>query len=140
MMWVINYTNILTFIALTYPSHFPTTCDLINLLPLHPYLFFSIFIAQQCELQVLFSLSIFFSLSLLYSSFYCFLSSLYSSLIYCFLLNFLFSMTFKIFFCHHSFIYLVLISFLLLPINFKLYIIIKKSTINVYVCVNFYII
>ena len=116
MTWIINYTNILPFIVLTYPSHFPVTCDLITLLPLHPYLFFSIFIAQQCELQVLFSLSIFFSLSLLYSSFYCFLSSLYSSLIYCFLLIFLFHMTFKFFFFNfliffHSFIYLVLISF-----------------------------
>ena len=58
----------LLFISITYPSHFSTTCDLINLLPLHPYLF-NIFTTQQHELQVLFSLS----LSLLLLLFFFFL-------------------------------------------------------------------
>ena len=104
MTWIVNYTNILTFIVLTSPSHFPVTCDLITLLPLHPYLFFSIFTAQQRVLQVIFFFFFFFfgALSLLYSPFYCLLSLLYSSLIYCLLLIFFFFFCFvwhSIFLC-----------------------------------------
>ena len=66
----------LLFISITYPSHFSTTCDLINLLPLHPYLF-KIFTTQQHELQVLFSLS----LSLLLLLFFFFLFFLFLCLV-----------------------------------------------------------
>ena len=104
MMWIINYANILTFITLTYPSHFLTTCDLINLLPLHPNLFFSIFMHSNMN-------SRFSSLSLSLSLFFFFLK-MSSQLM------------------HNQFF---------LSINFKLYIIIKKSNINVYVFVLIFI-
>ena len=75
---------------LTFTGHsIPTSSGLGSLLSLFFFFFFSTWFDQV-------------------DTFYCSFSSLYSSLIYCFLLIFWFRMTFN-----HSFIYLVLISFCL---------------------------